>query len=130
MRRPVRHPDLRVSANIKRGPPHMAATTPPRRRAPRATSPVIPAGSNGKFTFKSSAGTVVLPSLAEVEPTFGIIEAVKAGDNLAVIVQTVQNCAEPAALDIIRKLRFTELNDFYEKWTEFSGIGVGESAAS
>lgn len=105
----------------------MPATRTPR---PRSTSKVVPAGSDTEFTFKSSKGDITVPSLASVEPTFGIIEAVKSGDNLAVIVQTVKNCADEKTLATVRELRMTELADFYEKWSAFSGIGMGESAAS
>ncbi len=96
----------------------------------RATSKVVPAGSDSDFTFKSTKGDITVPSMASVEPTFAILEAVKANDNLAVVVETAKNCASAAAMKVIRQLRITEMDKFYSEWADFSGVGMGESPAS
>ena len=98
----------------------------PAARTPRPTSKLIPAGSDSQFVFESTVGPISLPSMAASEPTFGIIEAVKALDNVSVMILTAQNSADAPNLALIRKLRFTELNKLYEEWAKFSGISAGE----
>ena len=108
----------------------MPVARSPRPSRARATSKTIPAGSDSEFTFKSSKGVITVPSIASVEMTFDILEAVVANNNLAVIVKTVQNCSSPEAIAVVRQLGLAELDKFYTEWSQFAGVSVGESAAS
>lgn len=111
----------------------MTTTRKPTTIPPAKPVDVIPGlPSNGPFTFKSTAGDLVMPSLATLDPTLEMIEAIHEGKSTD-IIRTFVHAALPDGSPeraIASRLRLSELSDLFTAWNAHSGISAGESSAS
>jgi hypothetical protein len=102
---------------------------PPRARTiTKKTGP----GSDDEFTYSTSAGDVVVPSLANVPKLKGLeVMEIQAIEDATVrearlTVVLLHRAAGPAAMRVIAQLDMEELGEFVQAWAEHSGVGLGE----
>lgn len=91
-------------------------------------------GSDEPFTYESTSGTIVVPSLSKMPKPKGLamlrIQAEKdpVVREAMMILTMLQNAAGEgtAALRTIGQLDYEELGEFMSQWAEHSGVGAGE----
>lgn len=120
----------------------MAASSTPRKSAPRKTAPAArngTAATNGNgnaaprtgelYRYTTPSGHVIeLPSLADLK--FGLVRKIRRNSEAEQMFQLVEELCDDDALAQLDDLTQTEFAEFANGWREFSNIDVGESSAS
>lgn len=120
----------------------MAASSTPRKSAPRKTTPAAArngaTATNGNgaaprtgelYRYTTPSGYVIeLPSLADLK--FGLVRKIRRNSEAEQMFQLVEELCDDDALAQLDDLTQTEFADFANGWREFSNIDVGESSAS
>lgn len=103
----------------------MAATSPRKKTEPAKHSGP---GSDESFEYETENGLIVIPSIAKMPS--GVIRRIRKLSPVDQVFTVVEETASAEALALIDQLPAPEFNAFCAAWYEFSGVSLGESAAS